>query len=140
MDYLHQTPEFKVKHKLIYDKGINEYNEYTCLKDNVFRMLPCPFEIQGDSESKKIFRLQKKTVRMIGRVGQYISCRNLFKDLNILTLPCLYISEVVCKTRSNWEQMKQNEEIHDHSTRQKSDFHTQYCRITLFKTVMKMWV
>ena len=87
----------------------------------------------GDTESKKIFRLQKKAVRIRGRVGQHVSCRNLFKDLNILILPCLYISEVVCKTRSNWEQMKQNEEIHDHSTRQKSDFHTQYCRTTLFK-------
>jgi len=60
----------------------------------------------GDIESKKIFRLQKKVVRIIGRLGQHVSCRNLFKDLNILTLPCLYISEVVCKTRSNWEQMK----------------------------------
>jgi hypothetical protein len=29
--------------------------------------------------------------------------------------------------------MKQNEEIHDHSTRQKLDFHTQYCRTTLLK-------
>jgi len=87
----------------------------------------------GNTESKKIFHLQKKAVRIIGRVGQYVSCRNLFKDLNILTLPCLYISEVVCKTRSNWEQMKQNEEIHDHSTRHKSDFHTQYCSTTLFK-------
>ena len=87
----------------------------------------------GNTESKKIFHLQKKAVRIIGRVGQYVSCRNLFKDLNILTLPCLYISEVVCKTRSNWEQMKQNQEIHDHSTCHKSDFHIQYCRTTLFK-------
>jgi len=86
-----------------------------------------------DTESKKIFRLQKKAVRIIGRVELHVSCRNLFKDLNILTLPCLYISEVVCKIRSNWEQMKENEEIHDHSTCQKSDFHTQYCRTTLFK-------
>jgi len=39
----------------------------------------------------------------------------------------------VCKARINWGQMKQNEEIHDHSTRQKSDFHTQYCRTTLLK-------
>jgi len=29
--------------------------------------------------------------------------------------------------------MKQNEEIHDHSRCQKSDFHTQYCRTTLLK-------
>lgn len=66
-------------------------------------------------------------------MDQHVSCRNLFKELNILTLPCLYIREVVCKARINWGQMKQNEEIHDHSTRQKLDFHTQYCRTTLLK-------
>jgi len=34
--------------------------------------------------------------------------------------------------RLKWEQMSQNEEIHDHDTRQKSDLHTQYCR-TIYK-------
>jgi hypothetical protein len=36
--------------------------------------------------------------------------------------------------KSNWEQVEKNEEIHDHYTRQKSDFHTQFCRITLYKS------
>jgi hypothetical protein len=44
----------------------------------------------SDLESIKIFRLQKKVVRLMGKVGQPITCRNLFKDLNILPLPCLY--------------------------------------------------
>jgi len=66
-------------------------------------------------------------------VDQNVSYRNQFKELNILNLPCLYIREVVCKARINWGQMKQNEEIHDQSTRQKSDFYTQYCRTTLLK-------
>jgi len=73
-------------------------------------------------------------VRIIGKVGRHISCRNLFKDLNMLPLPCLYISEVVYRVKSNWEQVKQNEEIHNHYTRQKSDFHTQFCRTTLYKS------
>jgi hypothetical protein len=60
----------------------------------------------GDPESIKIFRLQKKAVRII--VGQHVSSRNLFKDLNILPLPCLHISEAVCRVKSNWEQVKQN--------------------------------
>jgi hypothetical protein len=53
----------------------------------------------GDPESIKIFRLQKKVVRVTGKVGRHISCRNLFKDLNILPLPCLYISEAVCRVK-----------------------------------------
>jgi hypothetical protein len=46
----------------------------------------------GDPESNKIFCLQKKEIRIIGRVGKHVSCRKIFKDLNILPLPCLYIS------------------------------------------------
>jgi hypothetical protein len=33
----------------------------------------------GDPESIRIFRLQKKVIRIIGKVGQYTSSRNLFK-------------------------------------------------------------
>jgi hypothetical protein len=54
----------------------------------------------GDPESIRIFRLQKKVIRIIGKAGRHASCRNLFKDLNILPLPCVYISEVVlCKIK-----------------------------------------
>jgi hypothetical protein len=44
----------------------------------------------GDPGSKKIFRLQKKVIRILGRVGKHGSCWNIFKDLNILPLPCLH--------------------------------------------------
>ena len=44
----------------------------------------------GDPESIKIFRLQKKVLRLIGGTGRHASCRNLFKNLNILPLPCQY--------------------------------------------------
>jgi hypothetical protein len=54
-----------------------------------------------------------------------------FKDLNILPLPCLYISEVVCCVKSNLGKMKFNEEVHDLCTHQNSDLHTQFCRTTL---------
>jgi len=43
----------------------------------------------GDPECIRIFRLQKKVTRIRGKAGQNVSCRNLFKDLNILPLPCL---------------------------------------------------
>jgi hypothetical protein len=59
-------------------------------------------------------------------------------DLNILPLLCLYISDVVCRVKSNWEQVKQNEEIHDRYTPQKSDLHTQLCRTLYIKTAVKI--
>jgi len=60
--------------------------------------------LDGDPESKRIFRLQKKVIRIIGGIGRRASCRNLFKTLNILPLPCLYISETVCEIKSNMER------------------------------------
>jgi len=87
----------------------------------------------GDPESVRIFRLQKKVIRIIGEAGQHASCRNLFKDLNILPLPCLYINEVMCCVKSNMEKMKYNKEVHDSYTCQKSDLRTQFCRTIPFK-------
>jgi hypothetical protein len=68
----------------------------------------------GDPESIRIFPLHKKATRIINKAVSHDSCRNLFKDLNILPLPCLYISEVVCCIISNMEKFKYNEEVHDH--------------------------
>jgi len=91
----------------------------------------------GDPEGLRIFRLQKKAVRIMSNVSRNTSCRKLFKDLKILPLPCVYISEVVYKAKSNWKQAKQNKEILNYNTRQKSDFHTQYCRTNLYKSNYK---
>jgi hypothetical protein len=87
----------------------------------------------GDPASIKIFRLQKKVIRIIGTVSRYVSYKNLFKDLNMLPVPGLYTSEVVCSVKSNLKKMKHNEAVHDHCTCHKSDLHTQFCRTTLFK-------
>jgi hypothetical protein len=39
----------------------------------------------------------------------------------------------VCCVKSNLEKIKYNEEVYDHCTCQKSDLHTQFCRIIHFK-------
>jgi hypothetical protein len=44
----------------------------------------------GDSESNKIFKLQKKALRIISSVSYHTSCRQTFKVHNILTLSSLY--------------------------------------------------
>jgi hypothetical protein len=67
----------------------------------------------GDHESKRICKLQIKVIRIISSAGQNVSCRNVFRDLNILPVPCLYISEVICYIKLNVVKMKLNEEIHD---------------------------
>jgi hypothetical protein len=45
----------------------------------------------NSSDSKKVFSLQKKIVRIMTGVKPHDSCRDLFKRLQILTFPCVYI-------------------------------------------------
>jgi hypothetical protein len=41
----------------------------------------------GDSKSKTFFMLQKRVIRIISRGNRLSSCRQIFKDLNLLPLP-----------------------------------------------------
>ena len=45
----------------------------------------------GDSQSTKVFKLQKQVVRLICNIKRKTSCRESFKTLNILPVPCVYI-------------------------------------------------
>jgi hypothetical protein len=49
--------------------------------------------------SIRIFRIQKRVIRSMVGVSSRTSCRQLFKELNILTLASLYIFEVTCFIR-----------------------------------------
>jgi hypothetical protein len=46
-------------------------------------------------ESKKLFKLQVKVMRLIWNGESVTSNRELFKTLNILPAPCMYITETV---------------------------------------------
>lgn len=48
--------------------------------------------IQGHSYSSiKLFKLQIKAIRIMAKVWYRIDCKQCFKSLKILTIPCLYI-------------------------------------------------
>jgi hypothetical protein len=74
----------------------------------------------GNSKSAitRIFKLQKRLVRIISGVSRYTSCRQIFKDLNTLPVPCMYICEVECHTKLHIEKLKQSTAIHNHNTHQ----------------------
>jgi len=61
----------------------------------------------GDSQSTKVFKLQKKVVRLICNVNRKTSCRELFRTMSILPVPCVYIME-------KNEGLKQNLAKHDY--------------------------
>jgi hypothetical protein len=78
---------------------------------------------------------------VISNTGRYTSCREFFRALKILPLPCLYISEIVCYIKINIDRLEPNTEIHDYNTRQNMDLHVQSCRTNLFKkSVLNMGI
>jgi hypothetical protein len=72
----------------------------------------------GNSKSKTIFKLEKRVMRIISGVSRLSSCRQLFKDLNSLPLPCMYIFELVCYIKSHFGELDQNVVVHNHNTLQ----------------------
>jgi hypothetical protein len=66
-------------------------------------------------------------------VGRHTSCRQLFIDLGILPIACLYMLEILCYIKVNIEKLHKNIEIHSHSTCQKLNLHVQFCRTDVFK-------
>jgi hypothetical protein len=64
----------------------------------------------------RIFRIQKRVIRSMVGVSSRTSCRQLFKELNILTLASLYISEVICFVRKYRKSVELNSNVHTYNT------------------------
>jgi hypothetical protein len=95
----------------------------------------------GGSESKPIFKLEKRVIRIISGASKYASCRQIFKDYNILTVSPLYMLELIYFIKKYKESMEQNIYIHTLNTRIKLDLHVQYCNTVLFrKSVVNMGI
>jgi hypothetical protein len=59
--------------------------------------------------------LLKKVIRIISGISKYTSCRQVFKDYNILTVSSLYLLEVICFVKKHKESLEQNIHIHAHN-------------------------
>jgi hypothetical protein len=78
----------------------------------------------GDELTSKILRIQKQVIRLIAGVNPRTPCRQLFKELNILTVVSLYILKVICYLRRH-QFVEHNSNIHTYNTRRKMDIHIQ---------------
>jgi hypothetical protein len=70
---------------------------------------------RGDS-SIRVFKIQKRAVRLLAGLSLKTSCRQLFKNLNMLTMASLYILEVTCFIRKYCKFLEQNNQVHQHNT------------------------
>jgi hypothetical protein len=70
---------------------------------------------------KKVFKLQKRAVRLIANISSTTSCKPYFKKLKIMTLPYIYIYEILLYIKMSLSKFKTNSMFHSHDTRNKSD-------------------
>lgn len=76
------------------------------------------------THSQRLFKLQKKAVRYIIGVSKYTSCRNLFKELNILTLASMYILDIIVYVKNNLNMFLPNNYNHNYGTRERENLLT----------------
>ena len=78
-----------------------------------------------------IFKIQKRAIRTIMQVPKRTSCRQLFKDLGILPLPCMYLYETMVYIKTNLHTFSTNSEIHAYNTRIKENLSVTRCKTSL---------
>jgi len=62
--------------------------------------------------STNVFKIQKRIIRIIINIVRRNSCRQLFKQLQILPLPSQYIFSLLVFVNKNRELFLSNSEIH----------------------------
>ena len=83
--------------------------------------------------SIKIFRLQKKIIRIMTSCRSTDSCRKLFLNLEILPLPSQYTFSLLLFMLRNKNQFLVNSEIHHIDTRQHANFHQPSVNVTKYQ-------
>lgn len=81
------------------------------------------------SEVNKIFNLQKKVVRILGDLKHRDSCRKVFKELKILTIPSSYILSCLVYVHSHLSEFNKNNLWHQYETRNAESLMVPYHRL-----------
>jgi hypothetical protein len=84
------------------------------------------------SNVKKLFSLQKKIGRIITNTAVRESCREAFKNVEIMTLFSQYIFSLILFTVKNKHLFTSNKEIHKYITRNNNNLHLPTVNITKF--------
>ena len=84
-------------------------------------------------EAVRVFKLQKKAVRFIVGVNRRTSCRNIFKQLGILPLPCLFLLNVLLYAKSELSNLNTLNYNHNYNTRNSTTLETPTHQLTLYE-------
>lgn len=81
---------------------------------------------------ERVFRMQKKAVRILSKLNSRESCRNAFRELELLTLPCLYILDVTLYSRFKCD-LVQGGDVHQYETRGRDNYRAGQHKLMAFE-------
>lgn len=103
---------------------------YSCFESVIRYCIIC----WGNSvTSERAFILQKRVVRFMFGLKYRESCRNTFIHEKILTLPCLYILELLTFVKQNIVSFLRQNIYHEYPTRHGSNLQYNIHRLEMFK-------
>jgi len=82
------------------------------------------------SSMRNFFIIQKRAIRIMLRLGTRSPCREGFKKLDILTVPCLYIYMLMLFAVKNLNIYPANSSVHGMNTRQQNKLHIPWVRLS----------
>ena len=117
---------------------IQTYEKFTTdryIKNNIFcyvhTVISYGIIFWGNSSAaKKLFLIQKKILRIITKKKPGDSCRELFKDLQIMTLYSQYIYSLILVVVNNKMLFTLNNETHMYNTRNNNNLHLPLVHLT----------
>ena len=89
--------------------------------------------VQTQSSNDYLY-YKKKALRIICKKQNRQSCRDLFKLLGVLTLPCIYILETILFSRFKC-LLSRGTDIHSYNTRYNEFFRPSQHRLNLFQNL-----
>ena len=81
----------------------------------------------------KVFKLQKRIVRIVAGVRSWCSCRGLFRRLDILPVPCQYIFSLMIFVVDNLGSFQTYRTVHGLNTRNKTLLHRPIANLPCFQ-------
>jgi hypothetical protein len=81
-----------------------------------------------------IFKIQKRSVRTMKFMLPYDSCRGVFKKMNLLTVPSIFIYHCIVFKLEHNESFIKSQDVHQYNTRNKNNVMVPKHRSTLFES------
>jgi hypothetical protein len=87
----------------------------------------------NSTDSKRMFKMQKRAIRIIAGSKNRDSCRDLFKNLKILPFYSQYIFSLLISVIENKSMYNLNSDMYNVNTRQKFNFHQYPTNLSLYQ-------